>query len=223
MRFPPARIQSPAIAVLWTLGAAGACFGQFETSAVLGSVLDPRGAVIQQAKVTLENIDTGTAQSSATDSNGNYQFLEVRVGTYRVVAEAVGFKKVRTPDFAVSVGARQRVDVSLEVGNVSETVQVEAAASLVEPDSSDRGQVVNRQEIVDLPLNGRSSASLALLAPGVRLAFGLSKRESSFNVSGLRSQFNNFILDGVDNNAYGTSNQGLSNQVVQVAPDAVQQ
>src|SRR5262249_12469034 len=137
--------------------------------------------------------------------------------------EAVGFKKVRTPDFAVSVGGRQRVDVSLEVGNVSETVQVEAAASLVEPDSSDRGQVVNRQEIIDLPLNGRSSASLALLAPGVRLAFGLAKRESSFNVSGLRSQFNNFILDGVDNNAYGTSNQGLSNQVVQVAPDAVQE
>ena len=86
-----------------------------------------------------------------------------------------------------------------------------------------RGQVVNREAIVDLPLNGRSNASLALLAPGVRLAYGLAKRESSFNISGLRSQFNNFILDGVDNNAYGTSNQGLSNQVIQLAPDAVQE
>jgi hypothetical protein len=98
---------------------------------------------------------------------------------------------------------------------------VEASASPLEPDSSDRGQVVNQQSIVDLPLNGRSNAALTLLSPGVRLAYGLSKRESSFNIGGLRSQFNDFILDGVDNNAYGTSNQGLSNQVIQVAPDAV--
>ena len=74
-----------------------------------------------------------------------------------------------------------------------------------------------------MPLNGRSSASLALLAPGVRNSYALSKRESSFNMGGLRSQYNNFILDGVDNNAYGTSNQGLSNQVVQLSPDAVQE
>ncbi len=209
--------------LFWMHCTAGASFGQFETSAVLGTVVDPRGGVIQQAKISLENVDTGTTQSTLTDANGNYQILEVRVGKYRVAAEAVGFKKLQTPAFPVNVGARQRVDMTLEVGNVSETVKVESAASLVEPDSSDRGQVVNQEEVVNLPLNGRSSAALALLAPGVRLAFGLAKRESSFNVSGLRSQFNNFILDGVDNNAYGTSNQGLSNQVVQVAPDAVQE
>ena len=210
------------VAVLCLSLAAG-CFGQFETASVLGTVLDPHSAVIPNAKVSLDNIDTGTSQTAVADASGNYQFLEVRVGRYKVVAEAVGFKRAETPIFKVDVGARQRVQVSLNIGDVTEVVRVSDAASLVEADSSDRGQVINRDAIVDVPLNGRSSASLALLAPGVRLAYGLAKRESSFNVSGLRSQFNNFILDGVDNNAYGTSNQGLSNQVVQLAPDAVQE
>jgi hypothetical protein len=196
---------------------------QFETASVLGTATDPRAGVIANARITLSNLDTGTSQTAQTDASGNYQFLEVRVGRYRVTADATGFKKLETAEFRVYVGGKQRVDVRLQVGDVAETVQVNEAAVTVERDSSDRGQVINRDAVVDLPLNGRSNASLALLAPGVRQAFGLAKRESSFNVSGLRSQFNNFILDGVDNNAYGTSNQGLSNQVIQVAPDAVQE
>lgn len=215
--------NAPLFAALLCLAAAGMSFGQFETATVLGAAMDPRAGVIAQARVSLANIDTGTSQSTLTDDSGNYQFLEVRVGRYRVIAEAAGFKKLETAEFRVDVGARQRVDVKLQLGEVTDTVQVNEAAAAVERDSSDRGQVVNREAVVDLPLNGRSNASLTLLAPGVRLAYGLAKRESSFNVSGLRSQFNNFILDGVDNNAYGTSNQGLSNQVVQVAPDAVQE
>ena len=199
------------------------CFGQFETAAVLGTVSDANGGVIQRARVSLQNADTGTAQEVFTNAEGRYQFLEVRVGRYRVVSEATGFKRLETPVFHVDVGARQRVDVELHVGDVTEIVQVEDTAAVVEPDSSDRGQVVNREAVLNLPLNGRSSAALALLAPGVRQGFGISKRESTFNMGGMRSQFNNFILDGVDNNAYGTSNQGLSNQVVQVSPDALQE
>ena len=220
-KLKPLRIANAALcAGLLFLATADMSFGQFETATVLGTAMDPRAGVIPQARVALANLDTGTSQSSTTDDAGNYQFLEVRVGRYRVSAEAPGFKKLETAEFRVDVGARQRVDVRLQVGDVAETVQVTEAAISVERDSSDRGQVIRREAVVELPLNGRSNASLALLAPGVRLAYGLGKRESSFNVSGLRSQFNNFILDGVDNNAYGTSNQGLSNQVIQVAPDA---
>ncbi len=102
---------------------------------------------------------------------------------------------------------------------------VTSDAPLLETDSSDRGQVIEREQIVNLPLNGRSYANLALLSPGVvesnQNGVGTSGREGSFNVNGLRSSANNFLLDGVDNNAYGTSNQGFSNQVVQVSPDAV--
>ncbi len=84
-------------------------------------------------------------------------------------------------------------------------------------------QVIGREQIVNLPLNGRAYADLALLSPGVRQSSISTSRDASFNVNGLRSSLNNFMLDGVDNNSYGTSNQGFSNQVVQVTPDAVEE
>ena len=94
---------------------------------------------------------------------------------------------------------------------------------MLESESSDRGQVIAHEQIVNLPLNGRAYADLALLSPGVRQSSISSSRDASFNVNGMRSSLNNFILDGVDNNSYGTSNQGFSNQVVQVSPDAVEE
>src|SRR4029077_2762893 len=128
----------------------------------------------------------------------------------------------------VQVGARQRVDLSLEVGRVSERIQVTASSPLVEHDSSQRGQAITGDQIRQLALNGREYSALALMSPGVRQS-ALNKstngtpREGAFNVNGLRSTFNNFLIDGVDNNAYGTSNQGFSNQVMQPPPDAVRE
>jgi hypothetical protein len=220
------RFRTPrllALSALLLLGLTSRSFAQFETAAVLGTVLDSQGAAVQNVQISLQNLGTGTSQDVVSSLDGSYQFLEVRVGRYRVTAQAPGFKKSQTPEFQVNVGARQRIDVNLELGDVQQTVSVTAAATMLEPESSDRGQVISNEQVVDLPLNGRSNASLALLAPGVRLTYGLAKREASFNINGMRSQFNDFILDGVDNNAYGTSNQGLSNQVIQVAPDAVQE
>ena len=118
------------------------------------------------------------------------------------------------------------MDIVLSVGAVSETIKVQAETTLLERDSSQRGQVIDGDTIRQLALNGREYSMLALLSPGVRLS-ALNKstngtpREGAFNVNGLRSVFNNFLIDGVDNNAYGTSNQGFSNQVMQPAPDAV--
>jgi hypothetical protein len=202
---------------------ASRAYGQFETAAVLGTVFDPHRSVVPQAHISLANKDNGTVQEAVGDAEGNYQFLDVKIGRYSISVASAGFRKAETADFRVTVGARQRVNVSLEVGEVSQTVSVGASASILEQESSERGQVIGHEDVENLPLNGRSSASLALLAPGVRNSYALSKREASFNVNGLRSQFNNFTLDGVDNNAYGTSNQGLSNQVVQVSPDALQE
>ena len=204
-------------------GVTSISWAQFETAAVLGRVVDPSAAPVAKAQVGLLNLDTGVVQTDATDGTGSYQFLEVPVGRYRVTITAPQFQTAESADFRVDAGQRQRVDMFLRIGDATQTVEVEAAASPLETEMSDRGEVINHEEIVELPLNGRSSASLALLAPGVRLAYGLPKRESSFNVNGLRSQFNNFVLDGLDNNAYGTSNQGLSNQVIQVSPDALQE
>ena len=198
---------------------------QFDSATVLGTIKDPSGKVIASSKVALLNLSNGTQQSAATDTNGNYQFLNVRIGEYSVRAESIGFKSATAERFVVTVNARQRVDLTLSVGQVSETVTVSGAAATLETDSSDRGQVMATRQIVDLPLNGRSYADLALLAPGVRKSVlqdgSITSRDASYNVNGQRSAFNNFVLDGVDNNAYGTSNQGFSNQTVQLSPDAV--
>ena len=196
---------------------------QFDAATVLGAVIDATGARVPGATVTLKNAETGIVSTAVTDSEGNYQFLNVRIGTYSVRAELQGFSAAIAEKFAVTVNARQRVDLTMKVGDIGETVVVTGAARLLESESSDRGQVIGREQIVNLPLNGRAYADLALLSPGVRKSSISDSRDGSFNVNGLRSSLNNFILDGVDNNSYGTSNQGFSNQVVQVSPDAVEE
>jgi hypothetical protein len=202
--------------------AAGCCFAQFDTGSVIGTVTDPSSAVVAGVKVTLENVRTGVKQTAVTDTDGNYSFLSQRIGDYRVSAEHAGFKTASSDPFTLTVNARQRVNLALQVGDVTQTVAVTSAAEALETDSSDRGQVVRRAAIVNLPLNGRAYADLALLSPGVRRS-NISNRDASFNVNGLRSSLNNFMVDGVDNNAYGTSNQGFSNQVIQLNPDAVEE
>ncbi len=196
---------------------------QFDAATVLGTVRDSSGAVVPGATVTLKNVATGITATAVSDENGNYQFLNVRIGTYNARAELQGFSAAEAENFTVTVNARQRVDMTLKVGNLGETVVVTGAAKLLETESSDRGQVIHKEQIVNLPLNGRNYADLALLSPGVRRSAISDSRDASFNVNGLRSAVNSFILDGVDNNSYGTSNQGFSNQVVQVSPDAVEE
>jgi hypothetical protein len=194
-------------------------------AAVLGTVKDASGSVVGNSKVTLSNLANGVQQSTVTDGNGDYQFLNVRIGEYALKAEKEGFKAATAEQFAVTVNARQRVDLKLEVGSASETVNVTGAAEALETDTSERSEVIATREILSLPLNGRSYADLTLLVPGVRKSLledqSLSNRDASYNVNGQRSESNNFLLDGIDNNAYGTSNQGFSNQIVQINPDAV--
>ncbi len=200
---------------------------QFESGSVLGTVTDPSGKLISGASITLMNVRTGTSVQSKTDSGGNFLFVNQHLGTYLVRSEMTGFKGAETSPFDLTVDARQRVDLKLEIGAVSESVTVTGAAALLEADTSSRGEVINSREIADLPLNGRAYADLTLLVPGVAkslLENGTdSSRDASYNVNGQRSELNNFMLDGVDNNAYGTSNQGFSNQVIQPSPDAIQQ
>ena len=203
---------------------ASASLAQFDTSVVLGTVRDQSANAVPAAAVKLLNVDTGIESQTATGESGDYIFLNVKIGKYKVTVEKTGFSVAAAEDVQVTVNARQRVDFDLKVGQVTETVQVTEGIIAVESDSSDRGLVVARRQIVDLPLNGRNYADLALLSTGVRksdYAFANPPREGSFNVNGQRSIFNNFLMDGVDNNSYGTSNQGFSNQVVQLPPDAV--
>jgi hypothetical protein len=203
-------------------------FAQFETSEVLGTVHDPSGSPVPNASVTLTNQDTNIEAKTTTNSDGNYDFFNVRVGRYTVAVEASGFSKATATDIDITVGTRQRVDLTMQVGAITESVTVTGAASALETDSSEHGQVISTQAVAELPLNGRNYADLALLSTNavkspIAVSFSPSgtPREGAFNVNGMRSTYNNFLLDGLDNNAYGTSNQGYSAQVVQPSPDAI--
>jgi hypothetical protein len=213
--------EIPLIRSLLALTLALPALAQFDTAEVLGTVRDKSESVVANAAVELTNQNTGIKATATTDANGNYAFSNVKIGTYSLTAEAPGFSRGEARDITVNVNARQRVDLVLQVGTVTETVEVTGAASALQTDSSERGQVVSQQAIVELPLNGRAYSDLALLTTGVLKSPSSSSREGSFVVNGLRSTFNNYLLDGVDNNAYGTSNQGFANQVAQPAPDAV--
>ena len=203
---------------------AAIAFAQFDAATVLGAVRDSSGAVVPGATVTLKNTATGIAATTTSDQDGNYQFLNVRVGTYTRARRAAGLlgggggqlrrhrqrAPARRPDAA---GRQRRRDGGRE----------RRGARCSRANRAIAGQVIDKEQIVNLPLNGRAYADLALLSPGVRRSAIADSRDASFNVNGLRSAVNSFILDGVDNNSYGTSNQGFSNQVVQVSPDAVEE
>jgi len=200
-------------------------FAQYETASVLGYVHDGVGGAVQNAKVTLTNIATGVSTTVTADAQGQYEFTSVRIGQYKVSSTAAGFSETVTETFSVEVNARQRVDVTLKVGAVSESITVTGAAALLNTEDSERGQLISQREVANLPLNGRAYADLAMLTPGVRANTlenqTVTSRDASYNVNGNRSEQNNFLLDGLDNNAYGTSNQSFSNQAIQPSPDAI--
>ncbi len=215
------------VAVVLLLGvlASTPASAQFETASVLGYVHDSSGAPVANAQVTLQNMGTGVKVDRTTDDQGRFEFVDVHAAKYKVTAAAAGFSTSESEPFAVSVSTRQRVDITIKPGGVSETVTVSGAATQLESETSSTGTTIPETLVHDLPLNGRAYADLMSLAPGVRKNNlenqTVTSRDASYNVNGQRSEFNNFLLDGLDNNAYGTSNQGFSNQAIPPAPDAI--
>jgi hypothetical protein len=219
-------MRAVSLCVFALLLTASASFAQFDSATVLGTVRDTSNAVVPAAKVTLTAVETGISIVRTSSDDGNYEFAAVKPGKYVVTAEKSGFAIALVDNVQVQVGARLRVDLQMPVGQLTERVEVAAVTPLVETDSSQRGQVITGDQTRALPLISREYSALALLTTGVKLAgssltTGNTPREGAFNVNGLRSTFNNFLIDGVDNNAYGTSNQGFSNQVMQPPPDAI--
>jgi len=198
---------------------------QFETASVLGYVRDTSGAPIANSTVTLLNVATGVSVERTTDDQGHFEFVDVHAAQYKVRAGAGGFVATESEPFTVNVNTRQRIDLTLKPGSVSETVTVSGTATQLESETSSTGTTIAETLVHDLPLNGRAYGDLMALAPGVRKNNlenqTVTSRDASYNVNGQRSEFNNFLLDGLDNNAYGTSNQGFSNQAIPPSPDAI--
>jgi len=204
---------------------------QYENGSLIGTVRDTTGATIPGVSVKATNVDTGVSVSSKSNSSGDYEFPSVRVGTYTVSASAAGFSDAVAQNILMTVGSRQRIDLTLKVGATETTVEVHDVALQLETETSERGQVITNYQSEAFPLVTRNYSDLLALVPGSRQAptsiFTSSSnslvRAGSFNVNGQRSMFNNFLLDGLDNNAYGESNQGFDNQIIAIPPDSVAQ
>jgi hypothetical protein len=138
--------QAIRVSVLVALSAV-LSFAQFESGSVLGTITDAGDQVVASASVTLTNVRTGTSLKAETDNSGNFLFVNQRLGSYRVRAEKQGFKTAETGEFELAVDARQRVNLRLEVGAVSDSIMVTDAAGVLESDNSSRGQVINPAQI----------------------------------------------------------------------------
>ena len=146
-------------------------FGQTrDTAAIFGGVSDIQGAGIPGASVTLTSTGTGQARRVTTDESGQYLFPALPIGSYSLVVEQPSFKRYQRTGILLQATENVKVDIALEVGDVMTTVSVDAAASQVEVRSSTLKETIDRARVIELPLNGRNAADLALLATGVTAA-----------------------------------------------------
>ena len=222
-----ALIRTILLAIVCLFFAAAPVIAQFGSASVLGYVRDNSGAVIPNATVTLTSVGTNVSQTVQTDKDGKYEFDSVPIGNYQISTQAAGFEGAKTQSFNLSTDARQRLDIEVKAGAVSDTVEVNSEPPLLETETSSRSQMIGQREVENLPLNGRSYADLVLLTPGVRKSMlenqTASSREAAFNINGQRSAFNEFLLDGLENSNYGTSNQGFEDENIAPSPDAVRE
>ncbi len=152
---------------VWIFFGALACAQTRDTAALVGNIVDTQGASIVGAAVTLTNVATGQARTTNSDSSGRYQFNLLPVGAYQLVAEQPSFRRYERRGITFQANENLKIDVVLEIGDVKSTVTVDAAANQVETEVATIKETVDQKRVVDLPLNGRDAATLALLVPGV--------------------------------------------------------
>jgi hypothetical protein len=182
---------------------------QVSAGSIGGVVTDSAQAVIQGATVRLQNAATGAIREVPTNETGYYVFTNVMPAVYDITVTTTGFKAAVRRELQVQVNQNLRVDVQLEVGEVRQSVEIIASAPLLESTNSKVGTVVETKQVTELPLNGRQFAQLILLTPGAlpialgqSTAFKVQLGAGSYSpvINGQRSRYNNFLLDGVENN-----------------------
>jgi len=183
-------------------------WAQAPTGRILGTVTDPKGGVIPGAKITVTNTGTQIHNETVTDHDGNFQVLDLPIGTYRVVIEKAGFRKAAIEDQTLTINRALRADIQMELGSTSEMVEVSSQVTGIETVNATIGQTMSGSSITALPLNGRNTYDLALLLPGVVEVNPDSGAAGNFGVAGGRSDSVTYLLDG------GMNNNLLSNGVV---------
>ncbi|MDE2463488.1 MAG: carboxypeptidase regulatory-like domain-containing protein, partial [Alphaproteobacteria bacterium] len=182
-------------------------FAQETRGMIFGRVADQTGAVVPAAQVSVVSNDTNVTTRLATNSSGYYEAPLLLAGNYTVSVEAKGFKSVTHTGIVLAIGARQQVDMTLEVGTADQTVSVTASTTMIETDPLSNGYVIDSRSLHDLPVLNDNSTLLAKLAPGIQSnggadgytnpAFGYigTSFSTGGNVGG-----NDFTIDGMPNN-----------------------
>ena len=174
---------------LLTASASCSLFAQRDAASLEGRVVDSSGAVVANASVAAVNTATNFTYHAQSDESGSWSISPVRIGTYTLTISAPGFKQSVVGPITLDVQQRQRADVTLQLGAVSEKVVVEGAAPLLETDSSETGQVIDSVSMVGFPLNGRNPVQLAQLSVGVTTSEPGARDSGGFgfSASGSRS------------------------------------
>jgi len=201
---------------------------------IRGEITDAHGLRVANAKVTVRNLASSETRIVTADAEGEYRFVELPAGEYEISAAAPGFQDVHVARVLVSVGQETLVNVALaKVSEKQESIEVKEAVPLVETSSTTLSQVVDRQLVQELPLNGRDFGKLVALTPGVTVegsgVAGTEKGFGQFNINGNRDRSNNYTLDGTDNNDPWFNNSALNQVGITGAPatllplDAIQE
>ena len=185
---------------------------QVTTGTIVGSVKDPQGGAVPGATVTITELNKGTSSVHTTATDGSFQAPFLIPGSYEVTVELAGFRKYVRRGVVLQVNQRARVDVTLEVGGLTEATEVIGLAPLTRTDSAELGEVIEERAVRELPLNGRNFATLVYLVPGVtagQVGENLSgastfnpRGASNFNALGSQANTNAWLVDGIDNNEY---------------------
>jgi hypothetical protein len=183
------------------------------TGSITGVVRDRGQAVVRGAKVQITNVQTNVSQEATTGADGTYHFLALSPGNYKISATASGFRTYNASDITLQVNDQLRIDVTLQIGTIAETIDVSATAAHVETESTQLGEVVNSKQMLALPLNGRSYLDLLSLQAGVapdtagtllgstqsdRPVSGYISNTGNVSVNGQRETANAFLVNGGD-------------------------
>jgi outer membrane receptor protein involved in Fe transport len=202
--------------LLAMVGLASFAFAQLPTGTILGVVKDATGAVVPGTPLTVTNTETALTRTATSSEDGSYRFPALPVGRYEVRAEAPGFRKAVRSGLTLTVGQEAVINFTLEVGAVSETVDVTGEAPLVNVTSSSLGGLVSEDSVADLPLNGRNYVDLTFLQPGIsenkNMTHGGTFTGSWFSSNGSPLRSNTYMLDGaVMGNFLGGAASSIAN------------
>jgi outer membrane receptor protein involved in Fe transport len=195
---------------------------QVDTGIILGDISDTSGARVPGAEVVITNTDTNVSYTTISDATGHYRSRPLQVGHYAVSASTDGFKTATQTGISLRIRQEAVVDLTLEIGTIAEEVTVTADVQLLQTTEASRGEVIDNQKIVDLPLNGRNYLQLGLLTAGTNTP-PPGARFGGFSASGMRVSHNNYLLDGMDNNSNQHAGQSRTGEVIRPSIDAIQE